>query len=391
MFSKTANHFRGETNPLYQERDALLERGESPIDLVSGNVHLHGIHYPQPIFEKALRDAADDARIYRPHPLGQQVAREAVSRYYREAGVFIPREQIVLTPGTSLSYWYAFKLFAEPGDEILSPRPTYSLFDSIAALAGIHLNHYRLSESSRWILDLDDLESKITTKTRAIILISPHNPTGAVATQEEIEGLAAIATRHHLPIISDEVFSPFLFRGDRLPRPAATAAPLVITLNGLSKMLALPGAKIGWMAITGEPSLVKKSIGTLETISDTFLPVNEAAQFAVPALLTKGKSFLASYQLEIRKRCETAVAILSRAPRLSFHKPEGGFYIAVRINDPNIDEEAFALALLRRHHILVHPGFFYDLEPSHFVVSFVSDVAILESTLGKLIGSLDPH
>lgn len=388
MFSETANHFRGETNPLYRERDALLRMGGNLIDLVSGNVHLHGIHYPGPTLERALRDASDLARLYTPHPLGQPVAREAVSRHYREAGLSLPLEQIVMTPGTSFSYWYVFKLFADPGDEILCPTPTYPLFDSIAALAGVHLTYYRLDESIGWRIDLKDLESKITPKTRGIVLISPHNPTGAVATEEEIERIAAIASRQGLPIISDEVFAPFLFQDKEFPRPAKSAAPLVMTLNGFSKMLALPGMKIGWIGITGEPSLVKEAINALEMISDTFLPVNEIAQFAAPALLREGESFLAFYRTEIRKRCASAVGFLSKTRRLSFHRPEGGFYLAVRINEAGVDEEAFALGLLRRHRIMVHPGFFYDLPPPHFVISFVSDQAVLESALDKLIGSL---
>src|SRR6185295_18345947 len=118
-----------------------------------------------------------------------------------------------------------------------------------------------------------------------IVLISPHNPTGMVANDKQLAGLAEIAARHDLPIISDEVFSEFLFGMDKLPRPAATKAPLVFTLNGFSKMFALPGIKLGWMAVSGDPTLVKKSMAALEMISDTFLPVNEIVQFAVPEIM----------------------------------------------------------------------------------------------------------
>src|SRR5204863_7569379 len=111
---------------------------------------------------------------------------------------------------------------------------------------------------------------QISTRTRAIILISPHNPTGMVADAAQLAGLAEIATRHQLPIISDEVFSEFLFGLDELPRPAATKAPLVFTMNGFSKMFALPGIKLGWMAVSGDESLVRKSLSALEMISDTF-------------------------------------------------------------------------------------------------------------------------
>jgi aspartate/methionine/tyrosine aminotransferase len=385
MFSEIANHFQGETNPLYRERDALLARGEKLIDLVSGNVHHHGIRYPQPIIEKALHEAAGLARSYRPDPLGQPAAREAISRTYREEGLSIPAGQILLAPGTSLSYWYAFKLFAGPGDEILSPRPTYPLFDAIAALAGIRMIDYRLREAARWEIDFEHLESRITERTRAIILISPHNPTGAIADEEELAQLAEVAARHRLPIISDEVFSPFLFRRERLPRPAATGAPLVLTLNGFSKMLALPGMKIGWIAFSGEAPLVRKALAAVETISDTFLPVNETAQFAVPALLAGAEEFLSGYRSAIRERAETAVRLLTRSDRLSFIPPEGGFYMTIRMNDPKVDEETLALDLLRRERLLLHPGFFYDFDPPHLVFSFISEPALLQQSLEKMI------
>lgn len=384
MFSEIADHFHGETNPLYRERDRLLAQGKKVIDLVSGNVHHHGILYPQSILNQALASAAEQARIYKPNPLGQPIAREAISRFYREEGLSIPAEQIVVTPGTSLSYWYAFKLFAGPGDEILSPRPTYPLFDAIATLAGVRMIDYRLREADRWTIDLDHLESQITPRTRAIILISPHNPTGAAAQEDEVTRLAEIAARHRLPILSDEVFSPFLFRQNRLPRPAATNAPLVLTLNGFSKMLALPGMKIGWIALSGEAPLVRKALAALETISDTFLPVNEIAQFSVPALFEGAINFIPDYQSAIRERARIAVDLLSRSERLSLIPPEGGFYLTVRINDPKADEEEIALDLLRRHSLLLHPGFFYDLEPPHLVLSFVSEPSLLQTAMEKL-------
>lgn len=389
MFSDITDRFQGETNPLYRERDALLARGERIIDLVSGNVHPHGLLYPQQVLEKALREAVGKARVYRPHPLGQPIARDAISRYYRNEGLSIPPEQIVLTPGTSLSYWYAFKLFAEPGDEILSPRPTYPLFDAIAALSGARMTDYRLREADRWAIDLDHLESQITPRSRAIILISPHNPTGAVADENEIARLAEIAARHRLPIIADEVFSPFLFRRDRLPRPASTNAPLVLTLNGFSKMLALPGMKIGWLALSGEAPLVRKALTALETISDTFLPVNEIAQFSVPALFEEAKEFLPAYRSAIQERAQLAIDLLSRSDDLSFIPPEGGFYATVQINQPKADEERIALDLLRQESILLHPGFFYDLEPPHLVLSFVSEPGVLERNLGKIVSYLN--
>src|SRR5437764_10204596 len=263
------------------------------MDLDSGNVIEHGIDNPPEILLEILARAVDRARLYRPDSLGQWPAREAIAQYY--GSLRVPPEQILITPGTSVSYWYCFKLLAERGDEILCPQPSYPLFDYIARLAGVEMTNYRLVESRQWAIDLDYLENQITGRTRAIILISPHNPTGMVADSEQLRELADIAARHSLPIISDEVFNEFVFGLEPFPRVAATNAPLVFTLNGFSKLFALPGIKIGWMAISGNGPPVRKALSALELISDTFLPVNEIAQFAAPEIFRRGQDFLKHY------------------------------------------------------------------------------------------------
>jgi aspartate/methionine/tyrosine aminotransferase len=387
-FSRLAATFQTHTNPLYRERDAMLARGEPVVDLISGNVTGQGLAYPQAVLESILADAARRARVYRPHPLGQPAAREAISGYYRSRGVEIPADQILLTPGTSLAYWYTFLVLCNPGDEILTPRPSYPLFDEIARIAGVRMASYRLDESRGWAIDLADLETHITPRTRAIVLISPHNPTGAVASTAELDALAEIASRHALPIIADEVFSEFLFGLDRLPRPAATRAPLVITLNGFSKLFALPGIKLGWMALSGNDEFVRPVLTALEALSDAFLPVNEIVQAAVPQIFEQGEEFLARYRREIAGRTEATLAALARISSLTLVPPRGGFYAAVRVTAPRHDDEELALHLLRSAGCLVHPGFFYDLDPAHLVLSTVLDPAVAEPAIARIAAAL---
>jgi len=376
FFSDFAANLGGPKNPLYVLHERLQTEGHAIIDLVRGNVNEHGIVYPPDILQDILAQAAGAARVYRPDSLGQPAARETIAQYYSNSK--IPPEQILVTPGTSVSYWYCFKLLAEPGDEMLCPQPSYPLFDYIARLAGVYMTHYRLLESREWAIDLDYLENQITSGTRAIILISPHNPTGMVADQSQLQGLAEIATRHSLPIISDEVFSEFLFDLDAFPRPASTKAPLVFTLNGFSKMFALPGMKIGWMALTGDPELVKKSMAALELISDTFLPVNEIAQFAIPEIFTRGQDFLAQYKNWVSKCRSAALEGLQGIP---FVKPRGGFYITIPLSH---DEEQAASTLLEQDRILVHPGYFYDIRPDHLVMTFIDDPDSLHTHFAKI-------
>jgi hypothetical protein len=374
-FSSLSESLAAPKNPLYMAHDELRAANQSILDLVKGNVNEHGIVYPEPILREILQNASEPARIYKPDSLGQPLAREAISRYY---GGNIAARQLVLTPGTSVSYWYCFKLLAEPGDEILTPQPSYPLFDYIAQLCGVKLTPYELDESRNWAIDLDYLEQQIGAKTRAIVLISPHNPTGMVASMEQLRELAGIAGRYEVPIIADEVFSEFLFGYETLPRPALTDAPLVFTLNGFSKMFALPGMKIGWIGVSGEEHLVERSLGALELISDTFLPVNEVLQFAVPEIFARGAAFVEHYKQFIRQSRDIAIESLHGC---DFVPPEGGFYVTLRL--PH-DEEDAALRLLRDRHILVHPGYFYDIPPNHLVMTYIHEAAHLRKAFDAI-------
>jgi aspartate/methionine/tyrosine aminotransferase len=385
MLANLSRELPSSLNSLYAARSDALARGEQITDLIAGNVNQHGIWFPPEKLSSILLSASAQARTYRPDSLGQPVAREAIARYYESAGIPIPARQILLTPGTSFSYFYCFKLLAEKGDEILCPSPSYPLFETIAKLCDVTLTFYRLRESFQWQIDLDYLESQITTKTRAIVLISPHNPTGMVASTNQLEDLSRIASRHRLPIIADEVFSEFLFSSGELPRPAQTQSPLVFTLNGFSKMFALPGWKLGWVAVSGDSEWVQRSMATLELISDTFLPVNEMVQFSVAAVFEEGKEFQARYKNWIQRCRAIAVETLSSsAAALEIVPPAGGFYLTVRLKGPSADEDTIAIDLLQRSKVLLHPGYFYDIPPSHLVMTFVQEPEVLRAALERI-------
>ncbi len=375
-FSSLADELGGVKNPLYALHESLQLQGAPIVDLVRGNVNAHGISYPEDTLREILSEAMAAARVYRPDSFGQPVAREAIALYY--SSLKLQSEQILITPGTSVSYWYCFKLLAEEGDEILCPQPSYPLFDYISKICGVNMSHYRLRESKEWAIDLDHLESQISTRTRAIVLVSPHNPTGMVAGRDQLEGLAEIAQRHHLPIISDEVFSDFLFGIETLPRPAETKAPLVFTLNGFSKMFALPGIKLGWMAVSGDDTLVRKSMSALEMISDTFLPVNEMVQFSVPQIFSRGRNFKENYLAWVQLCFEKAMSSLVD---VDFVRPRGGFYITVPTFE---DEDKASTDLLRDHGILTHPGYYYDIKPNHLVMTFIHEPQTLTKSFRRI-------
>jgi alanine-synthesizing transaminase len=387
MFSNVASRLCGESNVLYTLRDTLKSQGDEILDLISGNINEQGFVYPQDLVEEVLVHASRQSGIYRPDSFGQLPAREAICQYYADCGHSISPGQVLITPGTSLSYWYCFKLLADEDDEILCPCPSYPLFDYIALMSGVRLIPYGLKEAQGWNLDIEHLEACVSTKTRAVVLISPHNPTGYVASPGEISALAEVARRHNLAIISDEVFSEFLFGAQTLPRPMDCAAPLILTLNGFSKMFALPGFKFGWISVSGDQVKVRQSMRALELMSDTFLPVNEIVQAAAPEIFRSGKEICAGFVRRIQECWQTAENFLAQSRNCSYIKPGGGFYITLQIGE--LDEEKVAETILRENHMLVHPGYFYDMNPNHLVLSFVQNPEVIRASYPRWLGTLE--
>jgi len=261
MFSKLSKSFASELNALTQLKQQLDAQKIAVHDFTQAVTGERNVQFPDEILQQAVGDGLERAKFYRPHALGQWTARQAVQAFYAERHVKVAAEHILMTPGSSLAYWYLFRLLANPGDEILCPVPTYPLFDFIAQMADVNIRHYPIKEFSEkpfWRSRVSDIEDRITTKTKAIIIVSPHNPTGWVADAEFLKELGEVAKRHQIAIIHDEVFSEFCFEHETLPRLQNTAAPLVFSINGISKNFALPGMKLGWVAAHGE----KKQCGT---------------------------------------------------------------------------------------------------------------------------------
>jgi aspartate/methionine/tyrosine aminotransferase len=197
--------------------------------------------------------------------------------------------------------------------------------------------------------------------------------------------MADMAARHDLAIISDEVFSDLLLTQDAFTRPATSDAPLVITLNGFSKMFALPGMKFGWAAVTGRQDLVIRSLRSLELISDTFLPVNEIVQEAAAPIFQVGQAFQPSYVEELRARYQLLRRFLLEGATLNFVEPGGGFYLTLRLDG---NEDRIAEMILQEARMLVHPGHYYDIEGDHLVLSFCQRPEAIRSALPRMLDLL---
>ncbi|MEI7634786.1 MAG: pyridoxal phosphate-dependent aminotransferase [bacterium] len=344
-------------------------RGLPLTDLITANPQLHDFEFEPELLRDALARAALAARHYEPDPLGQTRARESVAAYH---GGSISPGRIVITPGTSMSYWYAFRLLANPGDNILCPSPTYPLFDDIARLAHVNVRRYHMRrDAGRWAIDPDEIAFQCMPRTRAIVMVSPHNPTGSIAGSDELAAVARIARERGIAFIFDEVFREFAHGGAVVPRPAQFGAPLAVTLNGFSKMFSLPGLKAGWMAVEGEPDLCGRFIEAAACMSDTFLPVSEITQTAMPAIIALGGVETRRFSALCSGRMTDLVQQWNRHG-IQTVMPEGGPCMCVPFQEARIesDEEA-VIALVREHGILAHPGSFYGLPSPHIVMTCI--------------------
>lgn len=398
-------------NRIEKTRLKLLQEGKEIVNLSSGVSAEMELRFPQEIlkdgFEKFLLEPG-----YKPDPKGDLKAREAVASFYRERNFEVDPEQILLTSGTSESYFHLFKLLAKlgdgvcsantfdnrpreggVGDEILFPNPGYPLFDHLAQMAEVQLRHYELDPAREWQVNVQDLAAKITSRTKAIVLISPNNPTGGVLSEENLLEVIEVAQRHQLPIISDEVFAEFMFDGKIFPRVANLAKKLtVFTLNGVSKTYNLPGLKVGWIIASGPDWRAR--IEALEIFTDTFLACSQISQTLLPLVIADGSDFLEGYRKRVEANRNMAMEILGSCKKLRFMKPVGGFYLFAEIQGvrssrsgaPPLSDEDFVIELMKETGIFVHPGYFYDYEKGiHILICYLMEGAKLRIYLEQLV------
>ncbi len=352
------------------------------IDLTSSNPTRHGLLFPPDI----LRAAADgywDARRYEPDPRGSLAARVAIAEDYarRTPPLAVSPDNIFLTASTSEAYSLLFTLLTDPGDNVLGPNITYPLFEHLAAAQRIALRAYELDAARGWQISADSLRAAADERSRAVLIVSPHNPTGMIA-QRPLPTL----TRLGLPIICDEVFAAFTYRVAATP-PFGTLHPElpVFHLNGISKRFALPDLKLGWIALN-EPAAAAFG-ARLEMLNDAFLSANSLAQFMLPTLFERGAAFVANMRDRFRASLDLALDILQNCPGVRIAPPDGGYYLFPQIAGWD-DEEALALFLLERG-VLTHPGYFYGNEAgARVMISCLTEPTRLRAGLEVLARAL---
>ncbi|NTW02136.1 MAG: pyridoxal phosphate-dependent aminotransferase [Oscillochloris sp.] len=367
-------------NPLELARQARAV-GAGYIDLTSSNPTQQGLLFPPEVL-RAATESYWDTRRYAPSPHGSQIARAAIATYYagRTPPLALAEDDIFITASTSEAYGLLFALLADPGDNLLAPTVTYPLFEYVAALRDIELRPYDVIESEGWRIDGDSLRTAANRRTRGVLIISPHNPTGAVV-GAPIDALSQLG----LPVICDEVFAPFHYAAPPAP-PLATIHPdlPVFTLNGISKLFALPDMKLGWAALSKE---ARSFSGRLELLNDTFLGANSLTQHMLPQLFAHGMPFVEAMVTRVQNNLDYAMATLEGHRYLHTRPPDGGYYLFPAV-DGWEDEEALALYLIE-HGVLVHPGFYYgDVPGIHLMISALTEPIAFHEGLDRLAFAL---
>src|SRR5262245_42753223 len=264
---------------------SMRAEGRPFVDLTLSNPTRANLKYPPDL----LAPLADPrALVYAPSALGAHEAREAVARDYGRRGIDVAADRIVLTASTSDAYSLIFKLLANAGDEVLVPRPSYPLFEHLARLDLVVTRPYDLDVDACWSIDFASVERALTSRTRAVLIVSPNNPTGSFVGGAELDRLAALCAPRGIAIVADEVFADYELEAgaaEAAGRVAMRSDVLSFALGGLSKSAGLPQVKLGWMALAGPDSLVGAAVDRLEHIADTYLAVSTPAQIAAGALL----------------------------------------------------------------------------------------------------------
>ncbi|MFL6280161.1 MAG: pyridoxal phosphate-dependent aminotransferase [Vicinamibacterales bacterium] len=371
-----------EPNRLTQVLTRLRRAGAPLLDLTLTNPTAAGIEYPESIL-----DVLADRRSlqYEPAPLGLMEAREAVARDYDRSGIKVAAERVVLTSSTSEAYSVLFKLLCAPaGEAVMVPAPSYPLFEHLTELDGVRSIPYRLEFHRRWAIDFDTLDAGWSDRVRAVLAVSPNNPTGSMVSDSEAMDLAMRCATRDAALILDEVFVDYPLSGDRSPLKRIDEC-LTFRLGGLSKSAGLPQVKLGWIIVDGPEPLVRGALDRLELICDTYLSVSTPVQHAAAALMAAGATVRTRILQRIRTN-DLALREIAAAYRSVEVLPADAGWSAVLRVPSTRSEEDLAIALMETAGVIAYPGFFFDFPQEAFlVVSLLPEPAALAEGIRRVM------
>ncbi len=354
------------SNPFSKSIEEKRLKGVPLLDLTVSNPTLVFSDYPHSAIARAYAGIRNFT--YQPNPAGLYDARSAVSEFYKSRNIAISPDRLLLTASTSEAYALLFKLLCNPDDEVLVPRPSYPLFEYLASLEAVHVATYQLLYDGSWFVDFGNLQEAISSRTRAIVLVNPNNPTGSFLKIWEAEKLFELARQHSLPIISDEVFMDYSLApsADRNNTLIGHDSVLSFSLNGLSKAAGMPQMKLGWIAVNGPREDAAIAHQHLELLLDTYLSVSTPVQHALPELLKIGTGIREQIFARAKQNLETASELLRGAPAHCLHT-EGGWSAIIQL-PKTVSEDVWVARLLEEHSVIVQPGYFFDMTSEPYVV-----------------------
>ncbi|XBG77677.1 pyridoxal phosphate-dependent aminotransferase [Enterococcus cecorum] len=376
--------------PVLEEAERMQENGISILKLNTGNPAPFGFEAPNEI----VRDLIMNVRQSEGYSDSKGIfsARKAIEQYYQLLKFpNLSINDIYTGNGVSELITMSMQALCNDGDEVLVPMPDYPLWTASVSLAGGKPVHYICDEESEWYPDIADIRSKITAKTKAIVLINPNNPTGAVYPKEILEQIVDIAREFELMIFSDEIYDR-LVMDDYKHIPIATLAPdcFVVTFGGLSKSHRVAGFRVGWMVLTGKKSIAKDYIEGLNMLSSMRLCSNVLSQQVIQTALGGIQSVdeLLLPGSRIYEQREFVYKAVNDIPGLSAVKPKAAFYMFPKIDVKKFNitnDEQFVLDFLHEHHVLmVHGGGFNWMKPDHFRIVYLPNLDDLKLTMDKM-------
>ena len=377
--------------PILVEAERLEAQGNKILKLNIGNTAPFGFDVPEAIVTNMVRHMPDsqgysDSR-------GIYSARAAVAHYYQAKGLTkTTPNDVFLGNGVSELIMLILQSLLDNGDEVLVPAPDYPLWTGAVTLCGGTAVHYRCDENNGWSPDLEEIEASITPRTRALVLINPNNPTGAVYSEETVRGLADIARRHELVLLSDEIYEKIIF-DDAVHHHTATFAGddvLCLTFSGLSKAYRACGYRAGWVMISGPKHMATSFLEGLTLLANMRMCSNVPGQHAIQMALGGYQSIneLVVPGGRFYEQAKLASELLNEIPGVSCVAPKGALYCFPRL-DPEVyqidDDESFVIELLRAKKILVTHGTGFNWpEPDHFRLVTLPDEDVLTEGIGRI-------
>jgi alanine-synthesizing transaminase len=364
--------------------DGVTKQGHKVLALNVGDPNIFDFQTPPHVIEAAYKAMRDGKNGYAPSP-GIPEAVEAIRGEAARKGI-TSLQDVFVTSGASEAVDICLTALLNPGDDILTPCPDYPLYSAVLAKLGVPLNTYLLNEDDAWQPDLVDLGQKINSRTRAIVLINPNNPTGAVCSRLMLERIAELARRHNLVIFADEIYDKLMLDGDPHIAMAAVAPDVpVVTFGGLSKNYLAPGWRIGWGMVSGDAAVVKPYVEGIHRLLRARLSANHPEQYAIRPALESSQEHLVETIQKLRSRRDLTMKSCNSIPRMSCVAPRGAFYAFPRINIPEGDDVFVKELILQKHVVVVHgSGFGQKAGTQHFRIVFLPDEATLTRAYGAI-------